>query len=64
MSIHEQEGRSYLIETSEKLLKLLGLLQLTIFLGTLSLLNFSFAFLISLFYVPAAVLTVQSFKYK
>lgn len=59
-----ENNRIYLFETSEKLVRLLGLLGLTIFLGTLSLLNFSLAFLIALFYVPASIFVIQPFKNK
>ena len=59
-----ENNRIYLFETAEKLVRLLGLLGLTIFLGTLSLLNFSLAFLIALFYVPASIFVIQPFKNK
>lgn len=56
MSTSEQES---IKQTSEKLLRIFVLLGLTIFLGTVSLLNFSLAFLIALIYVPVSVIAVQ-----
>ncbi|CAF0726519.1 unnamed protein product [Brachionus calyciflorus] len=51
-------------ETSEKLKKLLVLLSLTIFVGTVSLLNFSLSFFIAIFYSPISLLAVQDFSNK
>ena len=49
---------------SGNLIKIFSLLVLIIVLGTLCLLNFSFAFLISLGFVPAALLAVSNVRNK
>jgi glycosylphosphatidylinositol transamidase len=57
-SILDPIKREHVKRTSDNLLRLIIIGELVIFLGTLSVLNFSLAFLISLFYVPVTVLAV------
>lgn len=52
--------RQYIKTTSDNLIKLFVLLELVIFLGTLSLLNFSLALLIAIFYVPVSILSIAN----
>jgi hypothetical protein len=47
------------VDGSEKLLNFLTLAFLIVFVGTLSLLNFSLAYLIVLLYVPVSLLAIQ-----
>ena len=55
-STQDSVQKEHIKKTSNNLLKLIILVELVIFLGTVSVLNFSLAFLIALFYVPATVL--------
>ncbi len=45
---------------SQNVIKFITLIALVIFLGASSLLNFSFAFFIALFYVPICILSIQN----
>lgn len=45
---------------SQNVIKFITLIALVIFLGASSLLNFSFAFFIALFYVPICIFSIQN----
>ena len=61
----KSSGKSqYIVETSQKLLKFIILLFLVLFLGTLSLLNFSLALLLAIFYVPVSLFAISQVSNK